>query len=285
MIAVAGGTGSVVAHVMRRLASQGEPVRHVVLPASAGPSRGPGRPRWEDVEAVLHVGAWPPHHAWDEPGGTLAALEGARAVAARRFIHVSALGARPEHHSRIVSALWVAEEAVRQSGLPFVILRTGLLFGGDEGLISCLLQTVLQSPFVLMPTPGRSRQQPVWVGDVASCIVRTLQAQWSPGQTLDLAGPEQLSVGELVALLVRAVGGGRIRLRLPHRSMRALFGLMGVGSRSALAAARELEVAQVEAIAAPQAIRETFGFHPMPLGEGLTYMIKERRGKKRPPGA
>ena len=52
----------------------------------------------------------------------------ARAAGMKRFIHMSALGTRPNAASRYHQSKWAAEEIVRQSGLAWTIFRPSIIF-------------------------------------------------------------------------------------------------------------------------------------------------------------
>ena len=53
--------------------------------------------------------------------GTQNVISAAQKAGIRRFIHMSALGTRPNAVSRYYQTKWAAEEALRQSGLDFTI--------------------------------------------------------------------------------------------------------------------------------------------------------------------
>ena len=61
--------------------------------------------------------------------GTARLLEVVRAGGARRFVHLSSLGAAPNPKFPYAYSIWLAEEEVRRSGLQFVIFRPSVLIG------------------------------------------------------------------------------------------------------------------------------------------------------------
>ena len=56
-------------------------------------------------------------------------VQAAKKSGVRRFIHMSALGTRPEAASRYHQTKWAAEEIVRQSGLAHTIFRPSVING------------------------------------------------------------------------------------------------------------------------------------------------------------
>ncbi|MBI3346759.1 MAG: complex I NDUFA9 subunit family protein [Burkholderiales bacterium] len=140
------------------------------------------------------------------------------ASGARRVVHVSALGVAEHAPSRYLRSK-AAGEAVLQvatqtGALDLTILRPSLVFG--EGDHSVNLFARLQHLFPLMPLGGAgARLQPVWVQDLASALVEVLLRRETVGQTYEIAGPRELTLGQLVRLAGRVAGHERPVLPLP----------------------------------------------------------------------
>jgi len=140
------------------------------------------------------------------------------ASGARRIVHVSALGVAEHAPSRYLRSK-AAGEAVLQvatqtGALDLTVLRPSLVFG--EGDRSVNLFARLQRHFPVIPLAGASaRLQPVWVQDLARALVETLLRREAMGRTYEIAGPRELSLGELVRLAGRAAGHERAVLPLP----------------------------------------------------------------------
>jgi uncharacterized protein YbjT (DUF2867 family) len=62
--------------------------------------------------------------------------KGARAAGVRRFIHVSALGAKEGAASDFAKSKWAGEIAVRNSYPDATILRPSTLFGFEDHLLN-----------------------------------------------------------------------------------------------------------------------------------------------------
>ena len=62
-------------------------------------------------------------------------VQAALVTGVRRFVHMSALGTRPNAKSRYHQSKWAAEQAVDGSALDWTIFRPSLIFGpGDKSL-------------------------------------------------------------------------------------------------------------------------------------------------------
>ena len=144
----------------------------------------------------------------------------ARACAAagvKRVVHVSALGVvtnGPNPPSRYLRSKTAGEAALMSAGLDLTILRPSVIFGEHDRFLNLFAQ--LQAVFPLMPLAGAdARFQPVWVQDVAAAIVRCLDDDSTIGKTYELAGPQVLTLKQLVQTAGRCAGHARPVIGLP----------------------------------------------------------------------
>jgi uncharacterized protein YbjT (DUF2867 family) len=151
-----------------------------------------------------------------------------QASGVRRLVHVSALGAQLDGPSMYQRSKARGEEVLRSAGLALSILRPSVIFGDGDRFLNLFAR--LQSVFPVMPLAGAgTRFQPVWVEDVADAVLACLNDTGLPrssiGQTFECAGPEVLTLGELVRLAGRLGSRERPVVPLP----------MAVGRLQALA--------------------------------------------------
>lgn len=94
-----------------------------------------------------------------------------------------------------------------EPGLAWTILRPAMIYGAPgDGNLSRLL-TVLHCTSVLpVPQAGRHRHQPVHVADAASAVIAAAERSQATGACYDLAGPQPLTIAQLLAAAARAVG-------------------------------------------------------------------------------
>lgn len=134
----------------------------------------------------------------------------------RRLVHISALGAQLDGPSMYQRSKARGEEVLRSAGLALSILRPSVIFGDGDRFLNLFAR--LQSVFPVMPLAGAgTRFQPVWVEDVADAVIACLRDTDLPhssvGQTFECAGPDVLTLGELVRLAGRL--GSRERPVVP----------------------------------------------------------------------
>ncbi|RME37187.1 MAG: NAD-dependent epimerase/dehydratase family protein [Planctomycetota bacterium] len=131
--------------------------------------------------------------------GTENVLEAVTRARIRRFVHMSALGTRPDAPSAYHRTKWQAEEAVRRSGLDWTVFRPSVIHGPYGELMQLLKRFVcgLLPPVIPCFGQGTARVQPVFVKDVAHCFVESLLRPQTVGQIFSLGGPQAYTWIEL----------------------------------------------------------------------------------------
>ena len=152
-----------------------------------------------------------------------------QATGVRRVVHVSALGVGepggtppPSLYLRSKAA---GEAVLRAAGLDLTLLRPSVIFGEHDRLLN--LFASLQAMFPLVPLAGAdARFQPVWVQDVAQAIVRCLDDPATIGRTYECAGPQVLTLRQIVEATGRWSGHRRPVFALPAGLARLQASLM-----------------------------------------------------------
>jgi uncharacterized protein YbjT (DUF2867 family) len=193
---------------------------------------------------------------------------------ARRFIHMSALGTRPNAASRYHQTKWAAEELVRHSGLDFTIFRPSLIYGPEDQFLNLFARIIRFSPIVPIMGNPRARFQPVAVETVAAAFVRSLSEPRAIGQIYELCGPEALTLAEIVDRLLGVLKRRRLKLQVPLSLARGLAILLEFFFRRLLRKASPLNRDQLLMLQEgnqgnPQPANELFGLKQAPLREGI----------------
>jgi len=122
-----------------------------------------------------------------------------QAQGVRRLVHVSALGAEPQGPSMYQRSKAAGEAVLRAAALELTVLRPSVIFGAHDHFLNLFAR--LQARLPVLPLAGaHARFQPVWVDDVARALLFCLQHPETAGQTIECAGPEVLSLADLVRL-------------------------------------------------------------------------------------
>jgi NADH dehydrogenase len=172
----------------------------------------------EGIDAVLHVvgiitevGEQTFERIHQE--GTVNLLAEAKKAKMRRWIQMSALGARAGARSRYHQSKWAAEEAVRAApGLDWTIFRPSIIYGRRDAFVNFFARMMkfpwnaLQLFTIPVFGGGYAHLQPIPVEDVASAFVKALELPASLKKTYDLCGPEPLRFREVLAEIAGVLG-------------------------------------------------------------------------------
>lgn len=230
-IFITGGTGFVGTELQRAL--KGRPLKLLVRTGETG-QRNPDAiyvpgdvtvaasltGAMDDCSIVIHLVAIIEEHGdatFDRVirQGTENAIAEATRAGVTHFILMSAMGVRNDPAYPYFFAKYRAEEAVRQSTIPWTILRPSIIFGPGDGFINQLADLVRTAPVVPIAGTGRSLFQPVYVQEVARSFAWAVDHPESVGQTYELGGPDILTYDEIIEIIQKQLGTHKKTVHFP----------------------------------------------------------------------
>jgi len=134
---------------------------------------------------------------------TLALFAAARAAGVRRIVHVSITN--PDAHSPLeyFSGKGLLENALRESGMSYAILRPAVIFGDGDILINNIAWALRKFPVFGVFGDGNYRLRPIHVEDLAALAVNS--GEQIDNFTIQAVGPESFSYQELVCEIGKAI--------------------------------------------------------------------------------
>jgi len=146
--------------------------------------------------------------------GARAVAEAAASAGVANLVHVSAIGADPESPAAYGRAKAAGEAAVSAAFPTAAILRPATVFGREDAFVNRFAAMIARFPVIPVLRAG-ARFQPVYVADVAQTVKAALSAPAAAGRTLELGGPDVLTMGALIRWIAGAVGRDPAILELP----------------------------------------------------------------------
>lgn len=235
---VFGGSGFIGRYIVKRLAKKGFVVRVAVRDPEAAlflkPMGGVGQvvPLYASLvnEATVHraiegaslvinaVGILAERRSGDflrihgEGPGLIGRL--AFQAGVERVVHLSAIGADPQAASRYASSKGIGETRLRDEFARATIIRPSLVFGPEDQLFNRFAAMARLLP-VMPVICGKTRFQPVYVGDVADAVMAALARPDAAGAIYELGGPRVLSMRELLAYVLQETGRKHRMIDIP----------------------------------------------------------------------
>jgi NADH dehydrogenase len=290
MIFISGGTGFIGSHAVKRLVSAGHNVR-LLITGGHGLAAGLPKDRTEyvngsvtDTESlrgtmddcdatvnfvgiIVQVGdaTFERIHAQ----GVKNLLDEAKRAGVKRFVHISALGTSDRPVSEYFRTKLKAEQLIKASGIPYVILRPSLVFGPEDKFFNTL-KPLLCAPIQPVIGTGKTMFQPIWVEDIASCIVKAVEDDRPVNGVWEIGGPEQVTFDELLDRMGEALGHARRpKLHIPTVLMKPVATIMeALLSRPPLTN-DQLKMLSIDNMTESNALADVFGVTPKSLGEAL----------------
>ena len=175
-----------------------------------------------NLVGILHEGGRQKFQSVQADGPRIIAEEAAKA-GVRHLVHISAIGADPNSSSAYARTKAAGEAGVRQAFAGATILRPSIVFGPEDGFFNRFARMAMLSPALPLIGGGKTRFQPVYVGDVAEAVMKAIETLEAAGKVYELAGPKAYSFAELLRLMLTEIGRKRLLLPLPF----PLASLMG----------------------------------------------------------
>jgi NADH dehydrogenase len=158
--------------------------------------------------------------------GAKTVAEAAAARGIERMVQVSAIGADPRSRSRYARTKAEGEAAVKKALPSATVVRPSIVFGTDDHFFNRFAAMATWAPALPLIGGGKTRFQPVFVGDVAAAIARCLEDPAAAGKAYELGGPEVYSFKELMQIVLRETERRRLLAPIPFVAA-SLIGLGG----------------------------------------------------------
>jgi uncharacterized protein YbjT (DUF2867 family) len=200
----------------------------------------------------------------------------AQAAGVRRVVYLGGLvpaGARPSPH---LASRLAGEEVLLAAAAEAVALRASIVIGPTSRSFRFLVRLVERVPIMPLPAWREHRTQPLDVRDVVAYLLAAGTSDVVTGPlSLDIAGPDVVTYGELVDRIRDALLLERPALRLP-------FSLTPVASVVAAAIAGEdpaligplMEGLEEDLLPRDDRARELFGVRLHSLGAAIEHALR-----------
>ncbi len=146
--------------------------------------------------------------------GRISAQEGVQAL-----VHVSALGIET-NPSRYARSKREGETALLREYPGAIILRPSVIFGPEDNFFNMFARLTLIAPALPLIGGGRTKFQPVYVGDVAQAVMTALHNPACAGHIYELGGPETVTLRQVFEKILYYTGRRRWLVPVPFWAAR-----------------------------------------------------------------
>lgn len=214
--------------------------------------------------------------------GARTVAEAAKAAGATALVHMSALGADPDSSSGYARTKAMGEAAVLEAFPSAVIMRPSIMFGPGDGFFN-LMGTLTRWLPVLPLIGGRTRFQPIYVGDTAAAFAAAAEGAVKAGRIYELGGPEIVTYRDLMERVLRETGRHNPMLPIPPALAKLLAAPFALLPFPPLLTGDQVDLLQVDNVVSEPAVRDkrtlaAFAIEPTPMDAILSsYLWRFRK--------
>jgi uncharacterized protein YbjT (DUF2867 family) len=297
MILVTGATGFIGRALVRHLSQAGQQVRVLLRPSPQSPRIPKGVPvevavvslndergvraALRGVDHVYHLASASSQGRrgnllTTDIEGTRNLANAARDAGIQRLIFLSHIGADRASAFPIQKAKGIAEEHIRKSGVPYTIIRSSVVFGPEDRFTTDLAGLLRVVPFFFpIPSDGRTLLQPLWVEDLVTSLVWTLENPATISQTYEIGGGEYFTLRQVLETLMNVTHSRRMLVPLSPPYMRVLLVMLDSLVPNFSISTYWLDYVAVNRTCPVDNLPRTFGLMPARFQYRLDYLARK----------
>lgn len=166
-----------------------------------------------------------------------------------------------------------AEELIRDSGVPFTILRSSMVFSRQIGLgvLGNIFKSLVKlKPFAVLPDGGTGKFQPIFIDDLINCVKYCIERnEVVLGNTYNLAGADIWTYKMLVTLVRDVTKIRRVNINLNRLLILPIVWLLSKFLHNPLVTVSELRQILLDNRVEQNDLVEIFGINPTSLSKDV----------------
>ncbi|HQV63438.1 MAG TPA: NAD(P)H-binding protein, partial [Anaerolineales bacterium] len=292
-----GATGFIGRAVVRQLSSIGYPLRTLIRPSPRTPKLPKGVPvevavvsladvrglraALRDVDTIIHLASAENQGSRGnllvaDIQGTENLVEAASDAGVDRIVYLSHIGAARASGYPAFKAKGIAEEHIRNGKVPYTILRSSLVYGAEDHFTNNLARIIRASPGVFPITSGgRTVVQPIWVEDLVTCMLWSIQNNDTLNKVYELGGTEFFTLQQIVEAIMDATHSRRYLVPLSPLTLRAITVFLEGVIPNFPISSFWLDYFAVNRTCAIDSLPRVFGLMPARFSYRLDYLLRK----------
>jgi NADH dehydrogenase len=143
----------------------------------------------------------------------------AASAAGAPLTHISAIGADANSPSHYARAKAEGERLVLAAASKAVIVRPSIVFGPEDDFFNRFAALARMAPALPLVGGGHTRMQPVFAGDVAEAVAKSVNGDLAAGTIYELGGPDVRTFRQLMEFVLTTIGRRRLLVPVPFALM------------------------------------------------------------------
>ncbi len=131
----------------------------------------------------------------------------------KKFIHVSAIGAKENSKSIYQKSKFAGETKALSNFKKTIVIRPSVVCGTEDNFTNLFAKL---SILPVIPIVGINYKfQPILVTDVAEAIMQSIEIKNNEGKIYEIGGPKVISFGDMVKSILKTINKKRIVIPMP----------------------------------------------------------------------
>ena len=193
----------------------------------------------------------------------------------RHLVFIGSTGVYTRLKSESAETKRIGERAVKESGLPFTILRPTMIYGhAKDKNIARLLKLFRKTPIFPVFGDGLAKIQPVYIGDVVKAVSNVMESPQLCGKTYDVGGPNCMTYLRLLETAAIALGKRIYFLRIPIWFALPIIKMLSALRVSPVSVEQVLRLTENKAVDNSLAMID-FRYDPITFEQGLRLELRD----------
>ncbi len=214
--------------------------------------------------------------------GTINVVDAAKEAGVKHVITVVGLGADPNRPYPLAKTQGIGIDYLIKSGLPYTVLEASVIFGAGDEFLNTLAGLARIPPVMVVPGDGKSKFQPIAAQDVATCVVRSLDAANAAkvrNKRLQICGSDVLTLEQIIDAILLEMKLGRLKVHMPVPLLKVAVNVMDATLPKPPVTPSLLAQLGVDNVATDNATEKVFGVRPLKLRENIGFVREMTLGK------
>jgi len=133
--------------------------------------------------------------------GTANLVKASQSHGIKKFIQMSALGARHDARTKYQQTKYRAEECVKKSGIDYTIFRPSIIFGKEDKFVNVFANMLETKQFVPVIGNGKYKMQPVALENVTQAFTISVERSNTNRKIFEVGGPEKIEFNKIIDII------------------------------------------------------------------------------------
>jgi NADH dehydrogenase len=207
--------------------------------------------------------------------GTKNLLDASKKYGVKRFVFFSSAVITSKIKGIYSDSKIKGEKLVRDSGVPYTIVRPSLLYGdNDVKNFGGMIKLIKKLPIVPTVGSGNAKTQPVYIGDVVDAVVSVIGSQKAKNNEYFIAGPETLTLNEMIGITSKKLGVKRLKFHVPIILARPVVFFYERLAKNPSIITEQIKRMNEDKVYDITDAEKDFGYKPMKFEKGLSIFLR-----------